>query len=188
MDRRFEDKVARRINSYMVGPNGEARAPGMINFPLYGTATDVFARGRPPAELAFRIENMMALHQRPHLMPSFLDNHDVDRFLSGGTEIGLRQNLLMMMTLPGIPVIYYGTEQGFTVQRAAMFAKGWGSGGRDHFDTTSPLYRYIASLRSCAGKTGFCRAAHPRFWRGKQPVLGHWSISCKTAARPFWLP
>jgi glycosidase len=102
MDRRFEDKVARRINSYMVGPNGEARAPGMINFPLYGTATDVFARGRPPAELAFRIESMMALHQRPHLMPSFLDNHDVDRFLSGGTETGLRQNLLMMMT-PCLP-------------------------------------------------------------------------------------
>ncbi len=146
LDRRYEDKAARRINSYMVGQQGEARAPGMLNFPLYGTATDVFARGRPPAELAWRIENMMALHKQPHLMANFLDNHDVDRFLNGGTETGLRQSLLMIMTLPGIPVIYYGTEQGFTVQRAAMFAKGWGSGGRDHFDTTSPLYRYIASL------------------------------------------
>ncbi|MFN7746133.1 MAG: alpha-amylase family glycosyl hydrolase [Hyphomonadaceae bacterium] len=172
MDRRFEDRVARRINSYMVGPNGEARAPGMINFPLYGTATDVFARGRPPAELAFRIENMMALHQRPHLMPSFLDNHDVDRFLSGGTEIGLRQNLLMMMTLPGIPVIYYGTEQGFTVQRAAMFAKGWGSGGRDHFDTTSPLYRYIASLTKLRRENRVLSRGTPKVLAGEAAGAG----------------
>ena len=172
MDRRFEDKVARRINSYMVGPNGEARAPGMINFPLYGTATDVFARGRPPAELAFRIENMMALHQRPHLMASFLDNHDVDRFLSGGTETGLRQNLLMLMTLPGIPVIYYGTEQGFTVQRAAMFAKGWGSGGRDHFDTTSPLYRYIASLTKLRRENRVLSRGTPKVLAGEAAGAG----------------
>ena len=77
----------------------------MINFPLYGTATEVFARGRPPAELAYRIENMMALHQRPHLMPTFLANHDVDRFLSGGKETGLRQNLLKLIALPGLPGI-----------------------------------------------------------------------------------
>ncbi|MCZ8208351.1 MAG: alpha-amylase family glycosyl hydrolase [Aquidulcibacter sp.] len=172
MDRRFEDKVARRVNSYMVGPQGEARSPGMINFPLYGTATDVFARGRPPAELAYRIENMMALHQRPHLMPTFLDNHDVDRFLSGGTETGLRQNLLLMMTLPGIPVIYYGTEQGFTVQRAAMFANGWGSGGRDHFDTTSPLYRYIASLTKLRRENRVLSRGAPKVLAGEAAGAG----------------
>lgn len=172
MDRRFEDRVAQRVNSYMVGPQGEARAPGMINFPLFGTATDVFARGRPPAELAWRIENMMALHPRPHLMPSFLDNHDVDRFLSGGTETGLRQNLLMMMTLPGIPVIYYGTEQGFTVQRASMFAGGWGSGGRDHFDTTSPLYRYIASLTRLRRENRVLSRGTPKVLAGEAAGAG----------------
>jgi hypothetical protein len=50
------------------------------------------------------------------------------------------------MTLPGIPVIYYGTEQGFTQSRAAMFAAGWASGGRDRFDTAAPLYRDIAAM------------------------------------------
>jgi hypothetical protein len=115
---------------------------------------------------------MMALHQRPHLMPSFLDNHDVDRFLSGGTEIGLRQNLLMMMTLPGIPVIYYGTEQGFTVQRAAMFAKGWGSGGRDHFDTNSPLYRYIASLTKLRRENRVLSRGTPKVLAGEAAGAG----------------
>jgi hypothetical protein len=66
--------------------------------------------------------------------------------------------------LPGIPVIYYGTEQGFTEQRAAMFAAGWGSGGRDRFDTTAPLYRDIAAMTAL-------RKRHRVFSRGVPTVL-----------------
>jgi hypothetical protein len=106
----------------------------------------------------------MTLHARPHLMANFIDNHDVDRFLAGGSPAALRQSLLAMMTLPGIPVIYYGTEQGFTAQRASMFAAGHGSGGRDHFDAQSPLYRSIAQASAL-------RRAHPLFSRGQPTVL-----------------
>ncbi|HEY0503248.1 MAG TPA: alpha-amylase family glycosyl hydrolase [Lysobacter sp.] len=142
-DKAYEDVQARKIDGYLRDAQGKALLPGMINFPLYGTLGDVFARGRPPAELGHRIGSMMAVHERPQLMPTFVDNHDVDRFLAGGSEAGLKQALLATMTLPGIPTIYYGTEQGFTAQRAAMFAKGNGAGGRDHFDTNAPLYRYL---------------------------------------------
>src|SRR3546814_18186851 len=86
---------------------------------------------------------MTTLHADPHRMPSFIDNHDVDRFLAGGDTAGLKQALLAMLTLPGIPVIYYGTEQGFSERRASMFAGGVGSGGRAHFDTDAPLDRYM---------------------------------------------
>jgi hypothetical protein len=91
---------------------------------------------------------MMRVHKRPHLMPSFVDNHDVDRFLAGGSMAALKQNLLLIMTLPGIPTIYYGTEQGFTAQRAAMFKAGFQSGGRDRFDTDAPLYKFIQAVTS----------------------------------------
>lgn len=146
IDRPFDDTQARRIERYASGPGREGLLPAMINFPLYGTLGDVFARGRPTAELAHRIESMMKVHRQPHLMPSFVDNHDVDRFLAGGSEAALRQSLLAIFTLPGIPTIYYGTEQGFTQPRASMFAAGWGSGGRDRFDTAAPLYRAIAGM------------------------------------------
>jgi len=146
IDRPYEDAGARRIDAYMRAPDGRALLPGMLNFPLYGSLVDVFARGRPTAELAWRIGNMLQRHAQPHLMPTFLDNHDVDRFLASGSEAGLRQGLLALMTLPGIPTLYYGTEQGFAVQRQAMFAAGHASGGRDHFDAGAPLYRYIATL------------------------------------------
>ena len=143
---------------------GPALMPGMLNFPLYGALGDVFARGKPPAELADRVQRMMAVHRHPHLMPTFVDNHDVDRFLAGGSDAGLRQALLAMFTLPGIPVIYYGTEQGFTEQRASMFASGWGSGGRDHFDTQAPLYRAIADMAAL-------RKRHRVLSRGVPTVL-----------------
>jgi len=143
MDKPFEDVQARRIDRYMRAADGTTLLPGMINFPLYGSLGDVFARGHPTAELGARIRSMMRVHAQPHLMPSFVDNHDVDRFLSGGSDAGLRQALLAILTLPGIPTIYYGTEQGFTAQRAAMFATGHGAGGVDHFDTGSPLYRFL---------------------------------------------
>ena len=142
-DRPFREDNARKLETYVRGEAGQARLPAMINFPLYGTLGDVFARGRPTAELAHRIASVMRVHARPHLMPTFVDNHDVDRFLAGGSPAGLRQALLAIMTLPGIPTIYYGTEQGFTEQRAAMFAGGVESGGRDHFDVQSPLYTYL---------------------------------------------
>lgn len=163
-DRPYEDEQARRIDRYMRGPDGRPRMPGMLNFPLYATTADVFARGRPTAELGYRIGSMMAVHRAPHLMPTFVDNHDVDRFLAGGTHAGLKQALLLTMTLPGIPTIYYGTEQGFTEQRAAMFAAGQGSGGRDRFDVDAPLYRFIQRATRL-------RREHRLFSRGTPTVL-----------------
>ena len=163
VDKPYADTLARKIDGYLRdGKN--SLLPGMINFPLYAGFGDVFARGRPTAELAHRIRSTMALHANPHLMPTFVDNHDVERFLAGGSEAGLKQALLAMMTLPGIPVIYYGTEQGLRGQRDAMFAGGHGSGGRDHFDTAAPLYRYL-------GEIAALRRARKLFSRGAPTVL-----------------
>jgi glycosidase len=143
IDRAFETKQMRKIDRYMRDEKGHPLLPGMLNFPLYGAINDTFARGRPTAEMAHRIRTMMLLHANPHLMPSFLDNHDVDRFLKAGSEAGLKQGLLLMMTLPGIPVIYAGTEQGFRERQPAMFKNGFHSGGVDHFDVDAPLYQYL---------------------------------------------
>lgn len=146
IDKPFERRQSEKIEGYVRNGEGQPLMPGMINFPLYGTGLDVFAKGQPTSQMRYRIESMMAVHENPHLMPSFVDNHDVDRFLSGGSAAALKQNLLLIMTLPGIPVIYYGTEQGFTGQRAAMFKTGYGSAGKDHFDTASPLFKAIQSM------------------------------------------
>jgi glycosidase len=164
IDKGFDDRMARKIETYARDPDGRPLLPAMINFPLYGTLTDVFARKRAPGELAHRIDNMMRVHADPWRMPTFVDNHDVDRFLAGGDEAGLKQALLAIMTLPGIPTIYYGTEQGFREQRGAMFAGGYASGGRDRFDTDAPIYRYLTEMSAL-------RRSHRVFSRGVPTVL-----------------
>ena len=163
-DRPFAEDRARKLETYVRDAGGRPLLSSMIDFPLYGSLGDVFARGRPPAELGHRIESRMRLHADPHRMPTFVDNHDVDRFLAGGSEAGLKQALLAILTLPGIPTLYYGTEQGFTQPRRAMFAGGHASGGRDHFDTQAPLFRYLQ--RAIA-----LRRDHRVFSRGTPTVL-----------------
>src|SRR5690606_28919433 len=72
-------------------------------------------------------------------------------------------------------VIYYGTEQGFDERRASMFAGGVGSGGRDHFDTDAPLYRYLHDAIAL-------RRDHELFSRGSPTVLA--SNAARAAAIP----
>jgi glycosidase len=50
------------------------------------------------------------------LMPTFLDNHDMDRFLylAGGDKGALRRAAALQMRLPDPPIIYYGTEVGLS--------------------------------------------------------------------------
>lgn len=164
IDAPFDTREARRIERYVRGPDGTPLMSGMLDFTLYGSLGDALARGAPAAVLGHRITQRMKVHGAPHRMATFVDNHDVDRFLAGGSEAGLRQALLAIMTLPGVPVLYYGTEQGFTEQRGAMFAAGFGSGGRDRFDTAHPLYQTIARLTAL-------RREHRLFSRGVPTVL-----------------
>ncbi|GCL63068.1 alpha-amylase family glycosyl hydrolase [Pseudaquabacterium pictum] len=157
-----QTRYTRKLESYIRGDDGRARLGGMLNFPLYAGLVDVFARGRPATDLQRRVQDMVAADARgidPRRLPTFIDNHDVDRWLAVSGEAAMKQALLAMMTLPGIPVLYYGTEQGLVAQRASMFAAGWGSGGRDRFDTASPLFRYTQSVVALRqANRGFSRA------------------------------
>ena len=60
------------------------------------------------------------------LMPTFLDNHDMDRFLyiANGDKDALRRAAAVQMKLPAPPVIYYGTEIGITQRKGKN--DGWG--------------------------------------------------------------
>jgi len=94
-------------------------------FPQYFTAIrDVFQLGQSTD----RIEDLWALRPQnwgtaaaelgtgvaPSDMPvNFLDNHDVPRFLFGGTPAGLHNALTFVFMTQGIPCLYYGTEQDF---------------------------------------------------------------------------
>ena len=87
----------------------------------------------------------MDVYPNPYLFPTFIDNHDMARFLSSGDVNGLKQALTTIFTIPGIPTIYQGTAQAMTETRTAMFKGGYGS-QIDRFDESSELYQFISTL------------------------------------------
>jgi hypothetical protein len=162
LDAALETKVAS-----FLGTPASPEMNSVLAYPLYGEMGRVFAGGQPTAFMTYRLGKLMdpSLYPNPYVLPTFIDNHDVRRFLSISSPTGedLLQALAFLFTVPGIPVIYYGTEQGFTETRASMFAGGWDSTA-DHFDTTAAVYQRIKKLAGL-------RKAHAALTHGGLDVI-----------------
>lgn len=63
-------------------------------------------------ELAWTLERHDAF-SREHVLNTFVGNHDVDRIASLVGDDGAALAAVLLLTLPGMPSIYYGDEQGF---------------------------------------------------------------------------
>ncbi len=88
----------------------------LMNYPLAG-AIQAFARGRiSPAEFRRRVQSVYASYppEVEHVLFNLLDSHDTPRILTQleGDTLRLRIAVTLQMTLPGLPVIYYGDEVG----------------------------------------------------------------------------
>jgi glycosidase len=83
----------------------------MLDFPLEGATRNVFAQGRPMTQLT-DILAQDSLYQHPESLVRFLGNHDQSRFLSiaGGDASRLMMAETFLLTIPGIPHLYYGDE------------------------------------------------------------------------------
>ncbi len=92
------------------------RLDAIFDFDFAYVVRQTFARGRIDlvAFARWLDEHEKAL---PGLaLATLLDNHDMNRFLwmAGGDARRLKLAATLLMTLPGMPVIYYGTEVGLT--------------------------------------------------------------------------
>ncbi len=78
------------------------------------------------------------------LLVNFIDNHDIPRFLYDRPSIeALHSVLVYLMTIDGIPCIYYGTEQDFDGGNDPHNREDlWSSG----YDTTGATFGLIARL------------------------------------------
>lgn len=99
-----------------------------------------------------------------HLPMHFIDNHDVPRFLfEQPDDRALYPALTYLLTAEGVPMLYYGTEQGLAggndpANREPLWAT--------QYDTTGPLFQWIATLTQI-------RADEPALRRGDMSVV--WS-------------
>ena len=150
-----------KVGSYTgTQSGGNYKFDSMLYFPMYFTASSVFrSEFGGPSSISQRYA---ALDQydptaRERLV-TFLDNHDVARFLgfagpADNDEAKLRAALGWLLTARGVPAIYYGTEQAFDgggdpYNREDMWDGAWdfGPSDGDNFDPVRPLYHWTRRL------------------------------------------
>lgn len=116
---------------------------------------DVYKRGGPTSKIEALYNQRAANYGdtpqdggvgvAPHdVLVPFLDNHDVPRFLfDQPDERALKAALVHLLTMDGVPCLYYGTEQGFDggndpANREPLWASGLATDGA--------LFQHIAAL------------------------------------------
>jgi glycosidase len=93
------------------------RLDGCLDFHLGESLRRTFGRGLwAEADLERFLERHYAYFPDHFLLPSFLDSHDMDRFLfiANGDKAALMRAAAFQMRLPQPPIIYYGTEVGLS--------------------------------------------------------------------------
>ncbi len=119
---------------------GTAEKPEMdavLNFPLQQSIRRVFADGAPTAQMTYRLRALQKHFPKTTSLVNFIDNHDMARFRASASEAAYQQAMLFLMTMPGMPVIYQGTEQGETETRDPLF---------DKLDTQSSAFLFVKKL------------------------------------------
>jgi glycosidase len=132
----------------------------VVDYPLYYQVGSVFATATGATkQIEDRYANLNSTNYDPSALNSlvtFLDNHDVNRFLNaGGGTARLQVALAFLYTSRGIPCLYYGTEQDFDGgadpwNREDMFAGQFEGGPSvgDNFNMTHPRFKLVAKLNN----------------------------------------
>ncbi|MCF8346723.1 MAG: hypothetical protein K9G38_05885 [Bacteroidales bacterium] len=143
--RPYEDKAVKKIARY-VGTPEDPVMTSVINFPLKNAIDRVFQQQMPTDVLTYRLNTIEDQFPEPQYLVNFIDNHDEARYLTHGSHASFRQALLFILTIPGVPTIYYGTEQELTGMRQTMFKGGVGSPDHDHFNMESAPFLFLKEL------------------------------------------
>lgn len=107
----------------------EGRLDGSLDFLLTHNIRRALAFGSMSlTELEAFIAHHESYFDARFVRPSFLDNHDMNRFLwlVKGDKRKLRLAALCQFTLAGPPIVYYGTEVGLSQQRDCRAPDGRG--------------------------------------------------------------
>jgi glycosidase len=141
---------------------GPFKLDATLDFPLYFAANNVFAAAAGNTKQIEDHYNALPANYDPAArdqLVTFLDNHDVSRFLHSSKANGNTNRLALALTFlhtsRGIPCVYSGTEQAFNGgtdpnNREDMFDGQFEQGPSlgDNFNMAHPLFQHIAQLNN----------------------------------------
>lgn len=133
---------------------------GLEDFPFMHAVREAIGLDRS-CERFSEVFRMDRLYSNPNYLITFIDNHDVPRFLNlvEGDIEKLKIALGLNFTARGIPRVYYGTEQGFDGGIDPECRESM-----DRWDKKNEIYSYIKKLSEIRNELNPLR-------RGKQVEL-----------------
>jgi alpha-amylase len=125
---------------------------GVLNYAVYYPMNNFYQQKGSAQTLVDMLNTVNSSFPDPSALGTFLDNHDNPRWLNQKNDIPLLKNALAFVILSrGIPIMYYGTEQGFSGGADPANREDlWRSG----FNTQSDLYQTISKLIRAKKRTG----------------------------------
>ncbi len=164
------------VTSFFVG--GVRRYDGIdsglstvFDYPLFFGLRDVLLRNAPAGRIADVLRHD-SLYPRPDALVSFFANHDVPRFASaeGSSPAKLKLAFGLIVTLRGIPELYYGDEIGMSggadPDNRRDFPGGWAGDSNDAFvqkgrtRDQQEIFAYVNSLLRLRREHVALRAGH----------------------------
>lgn len=126
--------------------------PGLVNYPLYYPLNRFFQQAGSSQDVVDMFNTISSSFPDPAALGTFVDNHDNPRWLNQKNDQTLLRNALAFVILArGIPIVYYGTEQGYSGGADPANREDlWRSG----FNTQSSLYQAIAKLNGIRAGAG----------------------------------
>ena len=132
-----------------------------MNYPLFFTLRNVFNFKHSMYEIRQTIMNSQGAYSDLDALGVFIDNHDQARFLSMTPDTNIFKGALAFaLFAQGIPIIYYGSEQGF-------------NGGNDPWNraplwtsmnTNSDLYKFMTKMVSVRKANQVWASPHIERW------------------------
>ena len=139
---------------------------GLLNYAVYYPMNNFYQQKGSAQDLASMIDTVSESFADPTALGTFLDNHDNARWLNAVGDTTLFKNALAFVILArGIPIVYYGSEQGYAGGADPANREDlWRSG----FDTDADLYKFIASLsKARAGAGGLGGNDHEHLYQAE---------------------
>lgn len=138
---------------YLAGYDG--LMGGLLDYATYYPMNRFYRQEGSSQDIADMINQVGSSFADPAALASFLDNHDNARWLSQTPDTVLFKNALAFVMLSrGIPIVYYGSEQGYAGGNDPQNREDlW----RSNFNTDADLYKFIAAVsnaKSAAGGLG----------------------------------
>jgi len=128
-------KVKHKILKWFFGASSEMLfkeymgiLDGVLDFRLQELLRDYVARADKQSELKKEIRKHYSKYPANYFLPTFLDNHDMDRFLfeCRNNKEKLKQASEIQFSIDQPAIIYYGTESGMTQKKSIWEFSAYG--------------------------------------------------------------